>query len=485
MLFNSIDFAIFLPIVFTLYWLIKNIKFQNLLIVAASYVFYGWWDWRFLSLILFSTLVDYIVGVKLSNTENKHQRKIFLLISIFVNLGFLGFFKYYNFFVDNFTEAFSFFGKEIQANSLNIILPVGISFYTFQTLSYSIDVYKRKLEPTKDFIAFQAFVSFFPQLVAGPIERATNLLPQFYSKRTFVYSDAVDGLRQILWGLFKKIVIADNCAIFANTIFNNSSDYTGFTLFLGALFFTFQIYGDFSGYSDIAIGTAKLFGFSLMRNFAFPYFSRDIAEFWRRWHISLSTWFRDYLYIPLGGSRGSLYKKIRNTFIIFIVSGFWHGANWTFIAWGALNAIYFLPLLLANKNRNNLEIVSQGKNMPSLKDLFAMLLTFSLTVFAWIFFRAQNLEHAFNYIHDMFTGLISKSGYIQTLNLIRLEIGYSFLFVMLIFILIEWIGREGHYAISHLGLKWKRYYKYALYYILILAILWFGGKEQEFIYFQF
>ncbi|MDN3644276.1 MBOAT family O-acyltransferase, partial [Lutimonas halocynthiae] len=337
MLFNSLDFAIFLPIVFVLYWFVtnKNLKLQNLLIVVASYVFYGWWDWRFLSLILFSTLVDYTVGRKLRDENNGSRRLLLLWTSIIVNLGFLGFFKYYNFFLDNFIEAFSFFGYVFKAGSLQIILPVGISFYTFQTLSYTIDVYKKKLEPTKDFIAFAAFVSFFPQLVAGPIERATNLLPQFYKKRTFDSNKAIDGLKQILWGLFKKVVIADNAAQFANEIFNNSGDYSGSTLFLGALFFAFQIYGDFSGYSDIAIGTSRLFGFNLMKNFAFPYFSRDIAEFWRRWHISLSTWFRDYLYIPLGGSRGGLSMKIRNTFIIFIVSGFWHGANWTFIVWGA------------------------------------------------------------------------------------------------------------------------------------------------------
>ena len=295
MLFNSIDFAIFLPIVFIVYWFVtnKNLKLQNLLIVVASYVFYGWWDWRFLSLILFSTIVDYTIGRQLKNKENQLKRRVLLWSSILVNLGLLGFFKYYNFFLDNFITVFSFFGQEIQANSLNIILPVGISFYTFQTLSYTIDVYKRKLEPTNDFIAFSAFVSFFPQLVAGPIERATHLLPQFYKKRTFDYSKAVDGMRQILWGLFKKIVIADNCAEYANLIFNNSADYSGSTLVLGALFFTFQIYGDFSGYSDIAIGTSRLFGFDLMQNFNFPYFSRDIAEFWRRWHISLSTWFRD------------------------------------------------------------------------------------------------------------------------------------------------------------------------------------------------
>ena len=306
MLFNSIDFAIFLPIVFIVYWFIvnKNLKFQNLFIVCASYVFYGWWDWRFLALIAFSTLVDYAVGVALSKQHDVVKRKVLLWISILVNLGFLGFFKYYNFFLDSFITAFSFFGTDIQARSLNIILPVGISFYTFQTLSYTIDVYRRQLEPTKNFISFAAFVSFFPQLVAGPIERASNLLPQFYVKRYFNSKLAIDGLRQIVWGLFKKVVIADNCAQFANDIFNNYTDYSSSTLILGALYFAFQIYGDFSGYSDIAIGTSKLFGFDLKQNFATPYFSRDIAEFWRRWHISLSTWFRDYLYIPLGGSRG-------------------------------------------------------------------------------------------------------------------------------------------------------------------------------------
>lgn len=486
MFFNSIDFAIFLPIVFLLYWFVtnKNLISQNLLIVVASYVFYGWWDWRFLSLILFSTIVDFFVGYKLTNEENKTKRKVLLWTSIIVNLGFLGFFKYYNFFLDNFIFAFSFFGTTIKANSLNIILPVGISFYTFQTLSYSIDVYKRKLEPTKDFIAFSAFVSFFPQLVAGPIERATHLLPQFYKKRTFDYSNAVDGMRQILWGLFKKIVIADNCAEYANMIFNNSNHYSGSTLAMGALFFTFQIYCDFSGYSDIAIGTSRLFGFDLMRNFAFPYFSRDIAEFWRRWHISLSSWFRDYLYIPLGGSRGGTWMKIKNTFIIFIVSGFWHGANWTFIVWGALNAIYFLPLLLLNKNRVNTDVVAQGKYFPSMKEFFNMSLTFGLTVFAWIFFRAENIEHALNYINKIFS--FSFFTLPKGSDFIGIAVHPIVIFVLLgIFMLMEWIGREEQYAIAKIGLKWSSFLRYGLYYAIVITIIWFGGKEQEFIYFQF
>ncbi len=482
MLFNSIDFAVFLPIAFALYWFAtnKNLKLQNSLIVAASYIFYGWWDWRFLSLILFSTVVDYFVALGLSQEEKPRKRKLLLWISILTNLCFLGFFKYYNFFLDNFTTAFSLFGAKIASNSLNIILPVGISFYTFQTLSYTIDVYRRKLKPTKDFIIFAAFVTFFPQLVAGPIERATHLLPQFYKKRIFDYSNAVDGLRQILWGLFKKIVIADNCAEYANLIFNNSTDYSGSTLVLGALFFTFQIYGDFSGYSDIAIGTSRLFGFDLMRNFNFPYFSRDIAEFWRRWHISLSTWFRDYLYIPLGGSRGSKWIQVRNVFIIFIVSGFWHGANWTFIIWGALNAVYFLPLLLTNNNRNNLDVVAQGQYLPTLKEFSSILLTFGLTVFAWIFFRSSNISHAISYISEILSpSLFTTPNFpgILKASLIMTLVG--------IFMLIEWKGREQQHAIARLGLKWKRPLRYMMYYTIIMLIFWFGGKEQQFIYFQF
>jgi len=481
MLFNSIDFAIFLPIVFVIYWLFKDyLKIQNFVIVIASYLFYGWWDWRFLSLIFFSSIVDYVVSLKLKREDNQIKRKVLLWVSIGINLGFLGFFKYYNFFLDNFVSAFSSFGKEISVNSLNIILPVGISFYTFQTLSYTIDVYKRKLEPTKDFIVFSAFVSFFPQLVAGPIERATHLLPQFYKKRTFDYQLAVDGLRQILWGLFKKIVIADNCAEFANIIFNNSSDYSGSTLVIGAVFFTFQIYGDFSGYSDIAIGTARLFGFDLMQNFAFPYFSRDIAEFWRRWHISLSTWFRDYLYIPLGGSKGGTFNKIKNTFIIFIVSGFWHGANWTFIVWGALNAIYFLPLLLLGKNRRNMEVVAFNKLLPNFNEILKIGTTFMLTVFAWIFFRSENISHAFNYISTIFSKSLFTIPRFGNSN-----IALPIVILTVVFVMIEWMGREHQFALAKLGLQWKRPFRLIFYYSLIFTIFYFSGKEQQFIYFQF
>ena len=482
MLFDSIDFAIFLPIVFILYWFVanKNLKLQNALIVVSSFLFYGWWDWRFLLLMIGSASVDYFVGLSLIKQENKFKRQLLALCSITVNLGILGFFKYFNFFVDNFITAFSFLGVKFHPTSLKIILPVGISFYTFQALSYTIDIYRKKLKPTKSVVDYFAFVSFFPQLVAGPIERATNLLPQFYTKRTFDYGKAVDGMRQILWGLFKKIVIADNCAEYANMIFNNSSHYSGSTLVLGALFFTFQIYSDFSGYSDIAIGTSRLFGFDIMQNFNFPYFSRDIAEFWRRWHISLSTWFRDYLYIPLGGSKGGLWMKIRNTLIIFIVSGFWHGANWTFIIWGALNALYFLPLLLFNKNRKNLDVVAKGKLFPNLKELLSMLITFCLTVFAWIFFRANNIGHAISYILGIFSSSIFK---IPKFDGMRM--GLTTIVLVVIFVITEWNGRESKYAIEHLGQKWKRPLRYAMYYIIIISIFWYAGKQQQFIYFQF
>ena len=491
MIFNSLEFALFLPIVFFLYWFVvpKSYKQQNVLIVSASCLFYGWWDWRFLGLILISVLIDFSIGLMLFKEKEKWKRKVLLWASIIVNLGLLGFFKYYNFFLDSFISAFSFCGVKIGATSLEIILPVGISFYTFQTLSYTIDIYREKLHPARNLISFAAFVSFFPQLVAGPIERASNLLPQFQKERTFDYQKATDGLRQILWGLFKKVVIADNCAEYANLIFNNSADYSGTTLVLGALFFTFQIYGDFSGYSDIAIGTSRLFGFNLRKNFAFPYFSRDVAEYWRCWHISLSSWFKDYLYIPLGGSKGGMALKIRNTFIIFIVSGFWHGANWTYVVWGLLNAIYFLPLLLTNKNRNNIEVIAKGKLFPTLKESGSVLVTFSLTVFAFIIFRAESLTHAMNYMYSLFSGLLTKSGIANGINFIYWEIYWKgglliFLFLVL-FIIIEWIGRDQEHAIAQLGRRWKRPFRWFFYYGVILCIVLCGGKGQDFIYFQF
>lgn len=480
MIFNSIDFAIFLPIVFCVYWLFKtNIKAQNVVILVSSYIFYGWWDYRFLGLIFFSSLIDYVISLQIPRRREKINKKLLLGLSIFVNLGLLIFFKYSNFFLDTFYTSFKFFGYSITSRGLDIVLPVGISFYTFQTLSYTIDVYKKEMKPTNDFIGFSAYVSFFPQLVAGPIERARNLLPQFYIKRTFNYGLAVVGLRQILWGLFKKIVIADNCAQFANEIFDNSEVYSGSTLALGAFFFAFQIYGDFSGYSDIAIGTSRLFGFKLSKNFNFPYFSRDVAEFWRRWHISLSTWFRDYLYIPLGGSKTTPWKKIRNIFLIFIVSGFWHGPKWTFIIWGSLNAFLFLPLLLLNLNRKNIDNLRVKKSLPSVQDLIKIIVTFSFICFTWVFFRAEDLEHALSIIKTIFSKSVISMPAFEGLGT-----AFKFLPLLVFFIFLEWIGKEGEFAIEKLTLKYTSL-RHLFYYFLVFLIVFYGAKSQEFIYFQF
>lgn len=483
MLFSSIEFAVFLPVVFFLYWFVTryNLKLQNLLLLISSYVFYGWWDWRFLFLLTFSALIDYYLGLALSKEENTGKRKLFLLISLSLNLVLLGFFKYYNFFITSFSEAFTFFGNPIEPYRLSIILPVGISFYTFQSMSYGIDIYKKQLEPTKDVIAFLAFVSFFPQLVAGPIERATNLLPQFYKKRVFDYSKAVDGARQILWGLFKKIVIADNCAAFVNNIFSNYQEYSGSTLLIGIFFFSFQIYCDFSGYSDIAIGTARLFGFELMRNFAFPYFSRDIAEFWRRWHISLSTWFRDYVYLPLGGSRGGMWMKVRNTFIIFLLSGFWHGANWTFLAWGFINACYFLPLLLLKSHRVNTNTVAEGRSLPNIREFFQIGITFFLTMMAWVFFRASSITEAIQYIKGIFTKTIFT--FPQT-NLSEYTMMVTFIFILLL-LTIEWLQRDKQHGLELDGLKIPRALRWGIYYSFVIVIFVFSGSQQDFIYFAF
>ncbi|WP_106794559.1 MBOAT family protein [Aquimarina sp. Aq78] len=402
MLFNSLEFFLFLPLVFVLYWFVvhKKLKLQNFLILIASYVFYGWWDYRFLSLIALSTVVDYFIGLTIDNSDKKSTRKRWLLVSMLFNLGLLGFFKYYNFFIESWVDLLASVGYQIENTwTLKVILPVGISFYTFQTMSYSIDIYRKKLKPTKDFVAFAAFVSFFPQLVAGPIERASNLLPQMLKKRKFDKLQSIKGIELIVWGMFKKVVIADSFAPIVNDIFSNYTDFSGGTLIMGALLFAFQIYCDFSGYSDIAIGTARLFGFDLMTNFNFPYFSRSIGEFWRKWHISLSTWFRDYLYIPLGGSKVGKLKGIRNVFAIFLVSGFWHGANWTFIAWGGIHALLFIPSFVLGTNRRHLESGTTQMTILSYAKIFGQVVfTFAVVTLAWIFFRADSIQDAISYI---------------------------------------------------------------------------------------
>jgi alginate O-acetyltransferase complex protein AlgI len=479
MLFDSIHFAFFLPLVFILYWFVFNKKLstQNILLLVSSYFFYACWDYRFLFLLIFSTLLDYYTGLKMHQSKETRTRKGWFWLSVIINLGFLCVFKYYNFFIESFSEFAGNFGIKTNFSTIKLILPVGISFYTFHGLSYVIDIYKRRIEPVTNFIDYSVFVSFFPLLVAGPIERATHLLPQIQYERKFNYAEAVDGLKQILWGLFKKIVIADSCASASNMIFDQYSTYSGSTLFIGALLFAFQIYGDFSGYSDIALGTAKLFGIRLLRNFAYPYFSRDIAEFWRRWHISLSSWFKDYLYIPLGGSKGGTWKKIRNTFIIFIVSGFWHGANWTFIAWGVFHALCFLPLLLINKNRNHIEIVAKGRYLPSFKDVLNISLTFFLVVIAWVFFRAENLTVAFQYLSGIFSKGLLKAPEIFP---------KSVLILVSIFMIIEWLGREHDFAIANLGFLRFRPMRWLFYSSLIFIVfIYTESVSQPFIYFQF
>ena len=479
MLFNSFEFLIFLPIVFLLYWFVfKPLRWQNLFIVAVSYIFYGWWDWRFLILIAFTTLCSFASGIVLERLEGQRTKQKWVsAANITLNLLILCIFKYFNFFGENLAELFQLFGVEADWVTIDILLPVGISFYTFQALSYTIDVYQHKIKPTHDIVAFFAFISFFPQLVAGPIERATNLLPQFLVPRGFSYDKAVDGMRQILWGLFKKMVVADNCAAAVNLIFDEYQTLGGTHLSLGALFFTFQIYGDFSGYSDIAIGTARLFGVNLMRNFNFPYFSRDIAEFWRRWHISLTTWFRDYIYIPLGGSRCGKWKAMRNTLIIFLVSGFWHGANWTFICWGAFHALLFLPLFIMGKNRKNKDVVAQGRLFPDIKEVCQMFITFLLVVIGWIIFRAENIHQAWDYIMRM----VTRFDFVLPAH------GKDPLIYIAILLVVEWFQREKQFGlqIEEKGIFRYQAVRWTLYYVLFITTLLLAGQQEEFIYFQF
>ena len=471
MLFTSIEFLVFLPVVFSLYWLLrKRLQWQNLLVVAASYLFYGWWDWRFLLLIAFTTLCSFTSGLLIKPERSRRHNMTIMWLNIGINLGILGLFKYYDFFA---SELASLLGCNGDSVMLHLILPVGISFYTFQALSYSIDVYRGKIAPTKDAVAFFAYVSFFPQLVAGPIERATNLLPQFLRERKFDYSMAADGVRQMLWGFFKKVVVADNCAIFVDEVWNNIGGHNSLDLIMAAVMFSIQIYCDFSGYSDIAIGTAKLFGIKLMRNFNVPYFSRDIAEFWRRWHISLTTWFRDYVYIPLGGSRVAKWKVVRNTFIIFLVSGFWHGANWTFLAWGAFHACLFLPLILMGKNRKYTDTIAEGRWLPSLKELGQMALTFVLAALGWILFRSQSIGEAI----DFYTGIVGNgwSGFNPPMR--------ASLFVALMLV-VEWLQRGRSHGLDMNGVRYG-VVRYACYLSVLVLIFMYGVFNETFIYFQF
>lgn len=479
MIFNSFDFLLFLPIVFVFFWSIpsKNILFRNLLLLFASYFFYSCWDFRFLTLLIFSTLLDFYLGNKIFEVKTINQKKIWLSVSVLINLSVLGLFKYFNFFSSSFVSLINHFGLHITPKLLELIMPIGISFYTFHGLSYVFDIYNRKIEPEKSVVNYSLFVSFFPLLVAGPIERAAHLLPQLKTEKKFNYIQATKGLRQILWGLFKKIVIADNCAVYVDQIYNYESGQNGVSLLFASILFAFQIYGDFSGYSDIALGTARLFGVELIKNFSFPYFARDIAEFWRRWHISLTTWFRDYLYIPLGGSKAGMFRVVLNTFLIFIVSGFWHGANWTYIVWGVLNAFYFLPLLLLKRNRKHTGVIAESTYYPSIKELLQVIFTFTLVVLAWVFFRAPDLDTAFR--------IFQKIILFNTYQSLTIYPQLRTVLLVIFMLIIEWVYRKHNFALETMDRVRIPVVRYIFYFVLIFMLFYFGAEEKQFIYFQF
>ena len=480
MLFNSFEFLVFLPIVFLLYWFVfRGRLWQNLLVVAASYIFYGWWDWRFLLLIALTSLCSYGSGLLLEHYEGQRRKQQLVSASnIVLNLGILGVFKYYNFFVENLDALFGALGWHLDWVTMNIILPVGISFYTFQALSYTIDVYQKKLPATHDPVEFFAYISFFPQLVAGPIERATNLLPQFQQQRHFDYAKAVDGCRQILWGFLKKLVIADNCATVVNEYWGQYADLPGLTLFLLGVLFTFQIYCDFSGYSDIAIGCARLFGFNLMRNFNFPYFSRSIPEFWRRWHISLTTWFRDYIYFPLGGSRCDKWKIIRNVYIVWGISGLWHGANWTFVCWGLFHATLLAIYNIFGINTKYKNVVAYGHYIPNMKEALQMALTFFLAAIGWIIFRAETMTQAVEYLSAMVNNPFFDASALH---------GVTYICFGFLLIIIEWLQRDKQHALQFSDMKPFNYrlVRWGIYYLIVMIIFVKTGSSQTFIYFQF
>lgn len=474
MLFTSLDFAVFLPIVFTLYWLPgANRRWQNAVLVLSGYVFYGWWDPRFLGLMLVSSLVDYTAALAM---ERWGRWRGILYGALSINLGILFFFKYFGFFTAAFRTAFTWMGHPMDGPALDIILPVGISFYTFQTMGYTMDVYRRRMDAEGDLIAFLAYVSFFPQLVAGPIERGVRLLPQFRAARIFQASEAVDGLRQMLWGAFKKVVVADQCAPMADAIFQDPSGQSGSSIALGGLLFTLQIYGDFSGYADMAIGMARLFGVGLMANFAYPFFSRDIAEFWRRWHISLTTWLRDYLYVPLGGSRGGRWLAARNTTLVFAVSGLWHGANWTYVLWGLMHALFFLPLLLSGRHRRHSGTAGAGRLLPTWSEGWRMAATFALFAWSMVLFRSANLGDA----GAAYAALLSPTLFSLPADLPGVALGFAGMMLLM-----EWRSRAQRHALQDLGAGWPRLLRWGVYGGLALLIALMAQREQPFIYFQF
>ena len=488
MLFNSFSFLFFLPTVFILYWFIfsRNYRSQNFLLLIVSYFFYASWDWRFLGLLIFSTLLDYFSGIMIYKTTSEIYRKIWFFLSLIINFGFLAIFKYFNFFIDSFIVLLNKLGFTINDHFyLNIVLPVGISFYTFHGVSYVVDVYKKRICAESDVVKYSLFVSYFPLLVAGPIERATHLLPQLSIKREFEYGSAVDGLKQLLWGFFKKMVIADYCATYVNWIYADLGSFSGVTLFFIAILFSIQIYCDFSGYSDIALGVSRLFGIQLLRNFDYPYFSRDISEFWRKWHISLSSWFKDYVYIPLGGSKKSVYRSVFNIAVIFVLSGLWHGANYTFVFWGALNAAYLIILFLLNKNRKNIGDVTFDKTQSVIVQFSSIVTTFLLVTLSWVFFRSKSISQSFEFIKKMVLGMFSANEYRNFFTFFSVYFDWFYLLLIFLLFYIEWKKRRKEHALADLLSTKPRVFRYLFYLILIILILTSAQKEQQFIYFQF
>ena len=478
MLFNSFEFILFLPIVFCLYWFLPKgrLPLQNLIIIVSSYVFYAWLDVRFLGLIVLTSLSTWFAALYVDASDGKRKGRWWVsLANIVLNIGILCVFKYLNFFGENFARLFQLLGFELSWTTRTLVLPIGISFYTFTALSYSLDVYMGKLKAERNLLTVFSYVAFFPQLLAGPIARATHLMPQFRSVRTFDYASAVEGMRQILWGLFKKVVIADNIAVLIAPIFDNYQEYSASTLLLGAFYFTIQIYCDFSGYSDMAIGIARLFGIRLLPNFSTPYFSRNVAEFWRRWHISLNTWFRDYIYIPLGGNRVSRFVTIRNTMIIFAVCGFWHGASWTFVVWGIYHGLLFIPLILTGGNKRYKGVICENSVLPSMREIGGVIMTFIAVMFGWILFRSETISQGAGYICGIFdASLFSIPGFINIKVLV----------LTIVMLVVEWFGRKNEFAFNVEAIR-SAWVRRGIYLFVLLLIFLFGRTSESFIYFNF
>ena len=483
MLFNSLEYILFLPIIFLIYWTIGyarinaslKLRIQNVLLLLASYVFYAYWDWRFLALLFGMSYLSWGIGWVINQSS---MPKFWLWLSVVINIGILGVFKYCNFFISSFADLF---GLQISIHSLKIVLPLGISFFTFQAISYVVNVYKQKIEPT-NIVDCLLYIGFFPKLLAGPIERPTNLIPQIQKPRVFEYDLAVDGCRQMLWGLFKKVVIADNCALYVNQVYGDYANQSGSTLLLAAILYTIQIYGDFSSYSDMAIGTAKLLGFRFRDNFLFPYFSRNMNEFWRRWHISLNTWFVDYVYIPLGGSRNGKLKTIRNIMIVFLLSGLWHGADWSFVAWGAYHGLLLVLLILFNRNTKYEQVVAYDRILPSPRELGQMILVFALATFGWMMFRADNMTQFMDYTIRMCSADILSMPKLQGNTILFINIALMFV--------LEWFMRRQKHGLdfNFQSLSNRPLYiatRYTIYTLVFILILLFGGHPENFIYMYF